>query len=418
MYRARFLIAMPIQDGGLLKDPNLRSQYYGEGRRLLRIAYEAFPANQVIGMYLDDPISWPSRHTPDPQAPEWANLQREGLEKLTEVIHWWIDERQMPDGQFGGGWGDDVEMWRWWTPVLIGFEDPKVQAAQAQISNGLYDLPRLVGGYTSNMYDVEHTGEETADTCTPMMHIDPESPVWKQRALRLAELMQTLWTGRNARGLLQFKSTYFTSERVDASAQRACDTVYHPCAVQPALLLWQRTGDETLGRLFTAWMDTWVDAAARTQRGKPAGILPSAIHWPDGRVGGVGENWWSPENHNEPQLYAWPSAMSMMTSTLLLAYRMTGNDTHLAPMEAMAEIRWQYLRGHLAGGDEPGSAAWCAKRMRGAVSNALGKYRLLTGDRRYDVLLRTDASGYVKFRLTGSGKLSRRICSQTPGRSA
>ena len=118
-------------------------------------------------------------------------------------------------------------------------------------------------------------------------------------------------------------------------------------------------------------------------------------------------------------LDAWhTSAMSMMTSTLLLAYRMTGNDTHLAPMEAMAEIRWQYLRGHLAGGDEPGSAAWCAKRMRGAVSNALGKYRLLTGDRRYDVLLRTDASGYVKFRLTGSGKLSRRICSQTPGRSA
>ena len=28
------------------------------------------------------------------------------------------------DGQYGGGWGDDCEMWRWWAPVLLGFDDP------------------------------------------------------------------------------------------------------------------------------------------------------------------------------------------------------------------------------------------------------------------------------------------------------
>ena len=34
-------------------------------------------------------------------------------------------------------------------------------------------------------------------------------------------------------------------------------------------------------------MDTWVDAAERAERGKPAGIIPSAIHWPDGQAGGA-----------------------------------------------------------------------------------------------------------------------------------
>ena len=37
-------------------------------------------------------------------------------------------------------------------------------------------------------------------------------------------------------------------------------------------------------------------------------------------------------------------------------------------------------------------------------SDALAKYRFLTGDERYDDLLSTDASGYARFRLTGDTK--------------
>ena len=39
-----------------------------------------------------------------------------------EVMRFWCEKRQAPDGQFGGGWGDDVEMWRKWTPILLGFK--------------------------------------------------------------------------------------------------------------------------------------------------------------------------------------------------------------------------------------------------------------------------------------------------------
>lgn len=124
--------------------------------------------------------------------------------------------------------------------------------------------------------------------------------MWKSRALRLAELMRARWSGRNQRGELMFRGTYFTADRVEDSPKRACDTVYHPWAVRPALLYWQRTGDPDLGRLFRDWMDTWADAAARAERGKPAGILPSALHWPSGQVGGTGPNWWQPENYTSP----------------------------------------------------------------------------------------------------------------------
>ena len=154
-------------------------------------------------------------------------------------------------------------------------------------------------------------------------------------------------------------------------------------------------------RLFGEWMKTWVAAAASSERGKPRGVLPSAIHWPDGGVGGTGESWWDPRNHTEPTLYAWPSAMSMMTRTLLLTAHMSGDESHLEPVRAMARIRAEYLA-HPVEAPEPGSTAWCASRL-GFLAETLAKYRLLTGDPAFDGLLRRDANGYVRLRL-GQGR--------------
>ena len=398
LYMGKMLIQRPVQSGGLYHNLETRKQYYNEARKLLNISKTAFPKNRITRMYLEEPIPWRPINPPDSNAPAWANQQRESLEKLADILYFWIDERQTPDGQFGGGWGDDVEMWRHWSTVLIGFDDPKVNAAQTRISNGLFALKRMAKGYTSHMTDVEHSAEDSGDTGTAMMHVAPDDTLWQSRARHLATLMKTLWTGTNQRGHLQFKSTYFTSEKVHPDSQRACDTVYHPRAVQPALLLWLRTQDPELTQLFSTWMDTWVDAAARTDRGKPAGVLPSAIHWPSGKIGGLGENWWDPQNHKEATLYLFPSAMSMMTSTLLQTYHITGNKKYLAPIQTMASIRANYLANPISDA-EPGSLAWCASKM-GFLSDTLGKYRLLTGDTQFDQLLRKDANGYVQYRLT------------------
>jgi hypothetical protein len=349
-------------------------------------------------MYLGEPIPWPAKNAPDPAAPTWANLQREGLEKLADIVHWWIAERQLPDGQFGGGWGDDVEMWRWWVPVLIAFDDPAIGAAWERTSNGIFSRPHLRTGFTSRLTDVEHSNEDTTDSILPMMHLRPDDPRWQQRARRLAELMRDQWTGRNQRGFLQFKSIYFSDTRIDETPRRAFDTVYHPSIVQPTLLYWQRTADPQLTALFGEWLKVWVDAAARTENGKPAGILPSALAWPAGTVAAPNVPWWEPFplNHNDA-LYNWPGATRLMTSTLLLAWHMTRDERYLAPLHSMAALVLQH-RGSRADA-APGTAAWAARQMEGFLADTLAKYRLLSGDTRYDALLAANAPGYVKYRL-------------------
>jgi len=400
LYRGRMLVWYTLESGGVWNNASRRDMFLGPARRHFAEYSRHFPQNRIARMYLGEPIGPEKHYRAIPGAPDWAIYQREGLERLADIVEWWIDNRMRDNGEYGGGWGDDCEMWRWWVPVLIGFDDPKMAAAQQRFSEALMQQEHMRQGYTTHMTDVEHTAEDSADVITPMMHLDPENPVWLARAKRLAQLMEDRWTGRNERGGLQFKSTYFTVDRVDDRPQRACDTVYHPRAVQPALLYWQRTGDPHLTELFTAWMDTWVEAAARAERGKPAGIIPSAIHWPDGRVGGLADDWWDPRNHGEHTLYLWPSAMSMMMNTMLLTHHMTGRDKYLEPIRSMARARLRYLQNPPSQSPPAGSEAWCAARM-GFVSSIVAKYHFLTGRNEFDELLRRDTPPYTGFRLTG-----------------
>ncbi len=282
-----------------------------------------------------------------------------------DVVHWWITERQLPDGQFGGGWGDDVEMWRWWVPVLIAFEDPVIAAAQVRIANGIFARPHLTAGFTSRLTDVAHSNEDTTDTILPMMHLQPEDPLWQQRALRLTSLMRDRWTGRNQRGFLQFKSIYFSVDQIDESPRRAFETVYHPSIIQPTLLYWQRTADPELTALLGEWLNVWVDATARSENGKPAGILPGTLTWPAGAIGTADAPWWRPFplDHNDA-LYNWPGATRLMTSTLLLAWHMTRDGRYLAPLHSMATIALDPR--NETNDPEPGSLAWAARQSRGS----------------------------------------------------
>lgn len=404
-YRARMLVWACLEYSEIYPFPAKRALYLGRARQYFEIAAKAFPENRIARMYLGEKIQPANALVVPTGAPAWAVAQREGLERLADIIEWWIDHRLRPNGEYGGGWGDDCEMWRHWVTILYAFDHPRANWAQAFHSSRLLAQPHLAGGYHNRIMDVEHTSEDVADALTPMMSLAPDNPEWAKRTGRLVDLMENLWTGRNQRGFLQFKSTYFTHEEVDLSPAHACDTVYHPRAIQPALLYWQRTGDARIGKLVAEWMRTWVDAAAREERGKPAGILPTAIHWPDGRIGGVGEKWWLPENYTSP-LYDFPSAMALMLNTLVLTAHMTGDKAFLAPLRTMAAARLDWIKAGRP--DAPaGSRLWCAARIN-QIGGAVAKYRLVTGDTRFDALLHEERGvPYTQFRLAGAGASTR-----------
>jgi len=394
LYRGRMLIWYAIEMGFLTE------VYFEEGVELLTKARTAFPENPVLPIYLGELVAWDSGHEVPANAPGWAIGQRELLEKLMSIIDYWITERQASDGQFGGGWGDDVEVWRRWTPILLAFESEKANAGQRLLSEGVFDLPRMEGGYTNIMTDVEHSSEDSADSITPMLHLAPTDESWQNRARDIGALMANTWTATNERGFLQFKSTYFTSDAISSNVDYACDTSYHTRAMQPTLLLWQRTQEPALTELFSNWMDMWVDVAAQEANGKAAGVLPSGVHFPSGLAGGPDAIWWNPVCHYTNKTFKYPRAISGLARTLLLTWHITGEESYLEPILSMMELRQAY-EADSTRSDEQGSAMWAASQTHGILRDVLGKYRLLTGLPTFDDFLLSQADPYVRYRLTG-----------------
>ncbi len=394
-YRSRMLLANLIQHGNISMVPENRKMYNQESVRLLSIAAKHFPENDLIQAYLGNYTPWEERVPVHNKAPEWANTQRMALEKLTYLIHWWVDNRQISDGQFGGGWGDDVEMWRSWVPVLFAFSDKKAVKSQDKLFEGLYSLSKMKKGYTTQMNDVEHTSEEYSDPLTCMLTLQPENPVWEKRALQVLDYIEQVWSGKNERGQLQFKSTWFNVEKVDTDVKRACDSPYHTRLLQPLMLIWLRTGNERIGKFAKEWLKTWVDATFSKECGKPAGIVPAAIHWPDGKPCS-GKNWWEPENYPSP-LYHYPSQQANMYECFLQAYYMTKDEFYLRPLRFIAEARLKGVGNKNPEEYTPGSFEWAVSEIKGSLPEILIKYRLITGDNSFDKILEKDSVGYERF---------------------
>ncbi len=406
LYLGRIVAWNLIEDSTVRSSPELGRLYHESALAAFRRCAAAFPQNRTARMYLGEAVPWPQSLAPVAGAPEWAVLQREQLARLTDIILWWIDHRMKPDGQFGGGWGDDCEMWRWWSSVLLGFEHPKIRDAQLRFSRAAVDRPHLVGGFNTTVTDVEHAAEDTTDNLIPLMVLEPANARWQAWALRLGDFARDVWTGRNARGELQFKGFYFSATEVSPAPARALDVIADVGALHPALLAWQRTGDEKLGAFLADWLSTWVAATARAENGKPAGILPAAIRWPDGQAAGVEGRWWEPIKPGGfmHSYYIWPSVITEMTDALVMAFVATNDEKFLAPIRSMAAIRQRVLEQPPAAPPAPGTVEWCglelaprpnANSNTGGLVKTIARLKALTGTTEFDRLLALEGGEFV-----------------------
>ena len=379
LFRGRLMIWQGLEHG-LAVD-----ELFEEGRALIEEFSQAFPNHPDAQLYLGEGIAWVIDLPAEPNAPQWALLQREAMVRLQSIINYWIDERQAPDGQFGGGWGDDVELWRRWIPILLGFDHDKAQSAQNLLAQSIFELDRLQDGYTSVMSDVEHSSEDTSDPLTLALLTDPQSQFAIPKSNRIRELAHSLWMAPNDNDQLQFRSTYFTATQVDSSRSRACDTAYHTRALQPLVHRW-RQGDAASGQLLVEWLSTWRSVSLSSSREKPAGIIPSSIRFPSGEAGGSGDNWWDPGCHITNKTFAWPRAVAMIAQALVVAAEQTNETAFIDPLVTMVDF-WRAHRSEADRNAAKGSDAWLAARIPGLVSEALSYWRAQTADEQFDIPL-------------------------------
>ena len=336
-----------------------------EGKKYLECSQRHFTENEVLNMYLGTGIPWPD---PDfassASAPDWAKDQRLALTKLKEVTDWWIHERQIANGEFGGGWNDDVEMWRQFLPLVLAFEDEKLLAALKLLGHGLWDLERMSQGFVDELHDVEHSAEESSDSMLPLMLSSIDDPEWLLNCEKIADLFVDLWTANNDKNLMSFQSTFFSSIEVSKDERMSCDASLNIRAIQPVLLAWQygRLSPATTSRFeerLKEWLRAWINTAEGSECGKPAKIMPSAVRFPAGSPGGpLNSGWLDPGCkyvcllvpgiekemcfHHE-DAFTWPSAQKPFHEVFALVAWKTASCEFLRPLKNAVEV-WENLK--------------------------------------------------------------------------
>ena len=229
----------------------------------------------------------------EPGAPEWAVLQRELFRGASRIVHWWIANRQMPDGQLGGSWNDDVETAAVWPPLALIAGDEKVARSLEKIADGLWFDDTEVDrekGYTIRAMDVEHAHEPTVCSQPHMMVLRYGDPEYIERNMRAARNLGE-WTAINPQGLRLFRSWLYNAKRINTTGFAACDVPYNCLNFRPAdYIAWYNRNPLAL-KWIREHGDAWLKKCLSTEGGKPRGLAPQEIVFKTGKIGGFSGHW-------------------------------------------------------------------------------------------------------------------------------
>ena len=130
-------------------------------------------------------------------------------------INWWIDNRQISDGEFGGGLSDDTDYLNWWPGLAFMGADPdklkqlrSSEALEAIYANDMWD-----NGLAKAQYDELHTYEDGINILGQAMQLDFGSPKQLERAMVTAKRLEWL-TGINSAGQRQIRSSYYSGTKM------------------------------------------------------------------------------------------------------------------------------------------------------------------------------------------------------------
>ncbi len=368
------------------------------------------PDDPLVAMYAGEKIAAPNpsgEQGPLPGAPAWSVAQFEALQRLRQVAAYWIDHRQITNGEMGGKPDDDVEMLRWW-PTLIFSGDEKAAAGFDRLAEGIWFNRGMHLGYSREASDVEHSAEFVSDT-VPLMALVTRSERWIDRLSWSYRHMSGLWTGYNDFGDRQFKSAWIGATEVRLDPPRNRDLSMNARAAKAVRYFAWLSGEPAVDRLLHEWSSTWAKAAKSSAKGKPAGLFPASIRWPDAAINGDEPSW---HRANMFWRYFDWGGDGRLYDQLLFSWVRTGDASLLGPMEATLAFLNKWSDPESRREQAEGSHGWAAERLFASPGfwGSVAQWRLETGDNRFDALLKSHGPPYLRYRLgAGAGILSKAI---------
>ncbi len=395
-YNARLLYWLWLE-GGSYREREAAFTYMRKMKQL-------YPDDELVRMYNGEKIDTKDRFDDikkPANAPEWAFAEWEVSNRLKEVVDWWVLEQQNENGEFGGKFGDDVEILRFWSPLILSGDSVTYQGWK-KLADGVWNSSKVKDGYAKKPSDVEHSSEFISDTA-PLMVLYNDSEEYEHRLSYSADYFMNLWTGFNENGHRFFKSSWFSSSEIEMEPPKNRDVPYTTRAAKAVRYYAWKSKDPSTLKALEEWADGWLAVSQKTDKGKPKGIIPASVAFPSENFNGDEETWYIANMFWD--YFDWDGGASILDQ-LLFTWTITGNDKYLTPFYQHLELVSKYDK-ELSKPENPfkeGSEGWAAYILgnSGNFWNVSGTWRLLSGDTKYDKLIIEHGTPFIKYRLTGN----------------
>ncbi len=306
-----------VEEHTASKREALYARLYADISDLLRVD----PDNLQGRLYWQD-ISYNAQSAPkmpEPAkpagTPSWAFRQLEDLKLVRQFVDWWIDNRQVPYGDFGGGISDDVDLTQQWPGLaLMGVQPDKINASLRALSEASYKNGMRVKGLGYITTDELHAYEEGLNSDAERLYLNWGEPRSIERLMMTTKALTDIVTV-NPAGHMHFSSNWYGGRIVYREGPWEWQKPYSFVVLHAPILMGLFNGNPTARNMVTGVIDGWL--AHGKQAADGSWTFPNEINWRSDaeRVGDGG-------GLSTPLQPAWA------------AWRFTGNTKYLRPLQS------------------------------------------------------------------------------------
>ncbi|HEY0311193.1 MAG TPA: LamG-like jellyroll fold domain-containing protein [Allosphingosinicella sp.] len=251
---------------------------------------------------------------PPPGVPLWAFRQLEDLKLVRHFANWWIDNRQVPYGDFGGGISDDVDLTEQWPGLaLMGVDPDKINASLRALSDAVYTNGMRTNGLGTITTDELHAYEEGLNSDAERLYLNWGEPKSVERLMDTVRALQGIIL-TNPAGHMHFASNWYGGRKVYREGPWEWQKPYSFTVLHAPILIGLYNGNPVARALVTGTIDGWMAHGKQGAGGRWS--YPNEINWRTDaeRVGDRG-------------------GISTSLQAAWASYRWTGDAKYLRPLE-------------------------------------------------------------------------------------
>ncbi|MCE5249436.1 hypothetical protein LLG96_04365 [bacterium] len=300
-----------VEPGANSKKYRLYQRFSNDLTDLLRINPNHYPG-RVYWYWKNPEQQWPAFTQPVPPSgvPLWAFRQIEDLKLVKKFVMWWIDERQIGNGEFGGGLSDDGDLTHQFAgAALMGVEPERITDSIRREMDAFFTNGMFTNGLPTIQTDELHTYEEGCQVLPQDMLLSYGDPKAVERLMNTARAYDRI-TGINKAGHRHFRSSFYSGTKIADEGIWEYSYPYSYLILHPGMVLVEYNGNPMAKKLLLEVADGLLAHRKKDENGRY--VIPGIINF-------------STDEDRRP-------GIGPAIQLFWAAWRWTGDDKYLLPI--------------------------------------------------------------------------------------